>query len=82
MKKLYEFIMNDGSKRKILGKDYGTHVSIKEINEDDDIDCIFGKTILVTNKPSTIEEEVQYCINNRYTYSSMKVEECILLEEK
>lgn len=80
MKKLYELTMSDNSKKKILANDYGTHVSLTDIGLENDINYIFGKTLLVTSKPSTIEDELEYYINNSFKYSSQKVEEYKLLE--
>lgn len=81
-KKIYEFTMDDGSKKNMIAEDYGTHVSIKDIGEFDDIDYIFGSVKLVTSKPSNIEKEIEYCVNNLYEYSSVKVKNYKLIAEK
>lgn len=78
--KLYEFLMADNEMKNILAKDYGTHISLVEI-EDKDINNIFGKAILVTSEPSTIEDEIKYFIENMRCYAS-KVVSYKLLEEQ
>lgn len=72
-KELYEFIMEDGHKTNMLFTDFGTHISIRDIGKND-IDYIFGSVKLVTSKPSTIKQELEYCINNLYTYAPKVVE--------
>ncbi|HSQ89369.1 hypothetical protein [Romboutsia sp.] len=79
-KELYEFTYENGDKTNILFTDYGTHIGVGDIG-DNDIDYIFGKAILVTNKPSTIEKELKYIIDNLYRYAP-KVVEYKLLESK
>lgn len=81
-KKLYEFTMSDGSKKNMIAEDHGTHISIRDIGEFDDIDYIFGSVKLVTSKPSNIEKEIEYCVNNLYEYSSVKVKKYKLIAEK
>lgn len=80
-KELYEFIQEDGHKTNMLFVDYGTHVSVKDIGNND-IDYIFGKTMLVTGKPSTIQDELQYCIKKIYTYAPKVIKYKLLKTER
>lgn len=79
-KELYEFIQENGVKTNMLFKDYVTHVSVIKINSKD-IDDGFGETRLVTSKPQTIKETLEYVLSNLYKYT-YKVVECTLIGSK
>ena len=82
MKKLFEITFNNNEKIKILGRHYKSHISLTKIKIEDDINCVFGQCVLVSNKPSTIEKELNYYINECFKYSHKKVESYKLIDSQ